>query len=486
MNARRRRIRIGRLERKRAGGPPDRRRGSPADSAEAAHSAAAVAREAASLAESAAEALQDSAQSSVAEVAQFPRDAVAPADAAPPRPEIVEQAAVLVEEAAAMVEHAARVVEATGNAEKTAAPLSRLERRRRPRGARRHEAHVHWKHVALYVPVLVVVVIVGALAIWSFVEKQSMIVAPAPLPPVTIVTTNPQSAQAAAWARFLTNAELAPTVVSASQFHDVRAGGVIALCDADALPLQAAHAISDAVARGHALAILGTPPNAAMAGVRLSADSGLSDDSATISTADSPLLARAEPGYTILTRPAQAAFLREDPGMKVDARWSRSARAAIVHLDAGATRVIWFGIDPDSLRGNEPEFQLVVRTGFRWIAGQPISAAAAAPSAAQAETFSPAVRAAARTDGLAYSADALVASRSLSVTIANRGRRRVDNPVVKVWLPRDVKSCGVGGDLFMRRDVTATYAPDDDACMVTVPFLRPGAERVVKVTTIRK
>src|SRR5438874_5916642 len=60
------------------------------------------------------------------------------------------------------------------------------ERRRMPRlkALARHEALVQWKHIAWYVPVLALVIVIGALAIWSFIERQSLVIQPEPLPKV--------------------------------------------------------------------------------------------------------------------------------------------------------------------------------------------------------------------------------------------------------------------------------------------------------------
>ena len=67
---------------------------------------------------------------------------------------VVETAVAVVEDAAAVVQSAAEVVQDVA-AITDAAPF--VERRRRPRRARHHEAKVDWKHIALYVPILLVV-----------------------------------------------------------------------------------------------------------------------------------------------------------------------------------------------------------------------------------------------------------------------------------------------------------------------------------------
>ena len=113
---------------------------------------------------------------------------------------VVEDAALVVESAAAVVQEAAAVVQ-----EAVAADGSwpTIERRRKPRLLRRlhDEGKVQWKHIALYVPVLLLVIVVGAFALWSFFEKQSVrVVEPLPLPKVSLITADPQSPVTAAWA----------------------------------------------------------------------------------------------------------------------------------------------------------------------------------------------------------------------------------------------------------------------------------------------
>src|SRR6478735_7883228 len=100
----------------------------------------------------------------------------------------LEDASIAVHDAAAVIDDAALVIQASTAA--TGDMPVRPERRRKPRFPRlRHEARVHWKHIALYAPVVLIVVVLGALAIWSFIEKQSLIAIPDPLPKVTLITS---------------------------------------------------------------------------------------------------------------------------------------------------------------------------------------------------------------------------------------------------------------------------------------------------------
>src|ERR1051326_2433105 len=109
-----------------------------------------------------------------------------------------------VQEAAAAMQEAASVVALT---------WPEVERRSKPRlrPFRHHDAHVEWKHVAPYVLLLLVVILLGVFAIWSFFERQSLVLDAIPLPKVTVVTANPASQLAASWVRVLHDAELPAT-----------------------------------------------------------------------------------------------------------------------------------------------------------------------------------------------------------------------------------------------------------------------------------
>src|SRR6266567_4564393 len=133
-----------------------------------------------------------------------------------------------------------------------------VERRRKPRPKRHHESRVDWKHVAIYAPVLLVVVLVGAFALWSFFEKQTLTIEPQPLPRVTVVTANPSSPLAASWVTALTHAELQTTLVALEKF-DV-ASGVVVLCDVRSVPRPVARALDEFVRRGGAIVVAGMPP----------------------------------------------------------------------------------------------------------------------------------------------------------------------------------------------------------------------------------
>ena len=356
-----------------------------------------------------------------------------------------------------------------------AAVWPEIERRRKPRPKRHHESRVDWKHVAIYAPVLLVVVLVGAFALWSFFEQQTLTPEPQPLPRVTLVTANPASPLAASWVTALSHAELQTTLVPLEKF-DV-ASGVVVLCDVPSLPPAVAGALREFVRRGGAIVIAGMPPAGSIGELQFTAERGVSDPAMKLSEAVSPLLARLNPGEEIAARPAPVAFLKETPRMIVDARWSSNARAAIMHLEQNGARAIWFGFDPRALAANNVLSPLL-RTSFRWVAGQPISEGGMGPADA-ASTLTPDARRAARAGHFLFRVDP-ISDRTFAVRIANGGNALLQNPTVKVWLPPRVTRVGLGGDLMMRRGVTLTAA-DEGSCLVALPSLGARGERIVKL-----
>src|SRR5690349_20576681 len=340
-----------------------------------------------------------------------------------------------------------------------------VERRRWPRRSRHHEAHVHWKHIAVYVPIVLLVTLLGGLAIWSFIEKQSLVIIPEPPPRVTLVTADTRSPAAAAWVRLLNSAAIETTLVSADQAGS--ASGVIAVCDPSAAP---------AALRGRAIAILGAPPPR----MGLRADAGASDATFKISENPSPILARLAPGTELPSRVGPVAFLKETPQMHVDARCSTNARAAIAHWEQNGTRVLWLGLAPDAVWPN-PSLLLLLRTGFRWLGGQPISDGAAG-DAVQAATMAPASRRVARDEHFAFSVDPLRDRRSLAVRMINRGAQPIRNPTVLVWVPPGATRVTLGGDWIMQRGASVNPFQQDGAFVVGLPSLDHDEERVLKLT----
>lgn len=395
----------------------------------------------------------------------------------------LEQAAAL-EEAAAVVQEAATVVQEAADVVANAAAAASwpdVERRQRPRmpSLHKHIGRVEWKHVALYIPPLLIVLVLGVFAIWSFLERQSLELEAVPMPRVTVVTANPASRLAASWVRLLNDAELQPTLVSADKVEALQ--GVVVLCDLWQLPPPLAANLDRFLHNGGAVVVAGTPPVTPLNGMTLTADSGLSDNAVKLSEIASPLLARLGPGNLVSLRPAQVAFLKETPRMAVDARWRMNARAAVMHIESGGTRYVWFGVDPDALPpGGNNEFTLLVRTAFRWAGGEAISDGAAG-AAAETKAFSPDSRRRAREQHFAFAVDRLRNHNQFSVRLLNRGTAPIENPTVKVWLPPGVRQAALAGDLFMRRNATMTAVPDEGACLIALPSLARNDERVLKI-----
>src|SRR5437763_3347748 len=166
----------------------------------------------------------------------------------------------------------------------------------------RHEALVKWKHIVWYVPIVLLVIAVGALAIWSFIERQSLVIDPEPLPKVTLVTADPRSRLTAAWVRLLTASEIEPTLVPADQLEVMQ--GVIVICDIWAIPPKVQEALGRFIQHGGSVAVLGAPPSTPVGNVHLVADSGMSGAGFKLSESVSPVLARLNPGYVVLSTPA--------------------------------------------------------------------------------------------------------------------------------------------------------------------------------------
>lgn len=348
--------------------------------------------------------------------------------------------------------------------------------------ARRHEARVHWKHLAVYGAVMGVVIIVGALAIWSFIDKQSLVIVPETLPKVTIVTQDAHSRLAASWVTLLTHAELSPTLVPLEKFDPIE--GVVVFCDVPVIPPNLAALLEKFVRRGGAITFVGMPPATPIGKLSMTADAGLSDPEMKFSEAVSPLLARLNPGYELDTKPTIVALLKESPRMVVDARWKKNARAAVMHMEDDGARTVWFGFDPDTLQQKEDvQLMLLLRTAFRWVSGQPVSDGAIGPPQL-ARTLSPAARRDARENKFAFSVDRLSNPRLFSVTMANRGPLPLPNPTVKIWLPPGVTQVALSGDLIMKRNASLSGVPEEGACVVSLPSLTRNEERVMKLKIV--
>ncbi len=411
---------------------------------------------------------------------------------------VVQDAAAVVESAAAVAQEAAAVVHAAAIQDAASAragshpgahPLPnerrlkpRVERRLLPRlpARLREEVRVHWKHIAVYTPILLLVIVLGGLAIWSFIEKQSMAsIEPAPLPKVTLVTADPRSPLTASWIRLLTAAEMQPTLVPVDRLEVLQ--GVVVICDLPSLPPKVSESLNQFLRNGGAVAVLGAPPQTQLGDLKLTADIGQSDNGFKLSESASPILARLNPGYEIAVRPGPVAFLQETARMNVDARWRSNSRAVVMHMERGDARYLWIGLNPDALMEQQDRtLLLMLRTAFRWVGGQPVSDGAVG-EVNQALTFTPNARRDARAGRFAFSVDPLGDKRTFSVGMSNRGPKTLLNPTVKIWLPPGVTGMRLAGDLIMKRNATLTGVPEDGACLLTVPRLGRNEHRLMKI-----
>ncbi|MEA2238675.1 MAG: hypothetical protein QOC81_3399 [Thermoanaerobaculia bacterium] len=345
--------------------------------------------------------------------------------------------------------------------------------------ARHHDPHVHWKHLAIYGVVMAVVIAIGAVALWSFFEKQSLIVAPEPLPKVTVVTIDANSRLAAAWVNLLTRAGLQATLVPLEKFDPIE--GVVVFCDVPALPPRLAVLLETFVRRGGSLAFAGYPPVTPIGKLQLSAEIGLSDSSIKLSESVSPLLARLNPGSEVQMQRVPVALLKESPHMVVDARWRDKARAAVMHMEDGGARYVWMGFDPDALVAKDDrQILLLVRTAFRWVSGQPVSEGAVG-AVALAKTLTAESRREARAERFTFSVERLSNRRYFLLRMTNRGGRPIENPSVMVWMPPLTTEVVVAGDFLMKRNLALTAMPEDRAWVISVPDLARNEDRMVKL-----
>lgn len=350
---------------------------------------------------------------------------------------------------------------------------------------RSHEARVDLRHLAFYGVMLVVIAVVGIVAIWSFIQRQSLVIQPEPLPKITIVTQNASSKLAADWVRLLTKAELQPTLVPLETFDPIE--GVVVFCDVEVIPPRLAEQLAEFVRRGGAVTVVGKPPVTPIGRFRLIHEQGRSDRMLRLSEFASPLLARTVPGQEVPVRPGNVTMLKETPRMVVDARWAENSRAAVMHMQLDGARYLWFGFEPEAFVGQHAATSAMLRAAFRWVSGQPVSdGAIGLPQ--EAKTLTPAARREARENGFAYSVDRTRDEETFTVRMINRGGIPLLNPTVKIWLPPYVTRIALDGDFIMRRSATLTGLPEDGTCLVSLPRLTRNEERVMKlrITGIRR
>lgn len=345
--------------------------------------------------------------------------------------------------------------------------------------ARRHEASVDWKHLVFYGAFVVVMVVIGVVAIWSFIERQAIVIRPDPLPKITVVVKNAGSRLGASWVKLLTEAELQPTLVPLETFDPIE--GVVVFCDIDVIPPRLAALLDEFVQRGGSIAFVGTPPRTPIGSFRLITEPGKADASIRLSETVSPVLARLVPGTQIAFHTGVSVpLLKESPRMVIDARWRDSSRAAVMHLQNKDARWLWFGFDPASLPKSDPVLLAMLRSAFRWVAGQPVSDGAVGPPQ-DAKTLTPDARRDARENGFAFSVDRTKDDDTFTIRMINRGGVPLPNPTVKIWVPPRVTKVAFAGDFIMTRNATLTGVPEDGTCLVSLPRLTRNEDRVMKL-----
>jgi hypothetical protein len=349
--------------------------------------------------------------------------------------------------------------------------------------ARRHDAHVDWKHLVVPGLALAVVVVIGAVAIWAFVQRQSLVIQPETLPKITVVTKDPSSKLAAGWVRLLTKAEMNPTLVPLETFDPIE--GVVVFCDIDDIPPKTVDLLEQFIRKGGALVFVGTPPKTPIGDFRLTSDNGMSDSTIKLGENASPVLARLTPGWPIPVRRSRVAFLKESPRMGIDARWAENSRAVAMHEEVDGARYLWFGFDPDTLTRDEVQLNVMLRTAFRWAGGQPVSDGAVG-TPQLAKTLTPDARKDARDNGFTFSVDRAKDPKLLTVRMINRGGKPIANPTVKVWMPPRVTKVALAGDIVMRRNATLTGVPEEGACLISLPSLTRNEDRVLKLEIVEQ
>ena len=156
-----------------------------------------------------------------------------------------------------------------------------------------------------------------------------------------------------------------------------------------------------------------------------------------------------------------------------------------MHEEISGARYLWFGIDPDSVVRDETQLYVMLRTAFRWAAGQPVSDGACG-TPQTAKTLTPDARQDAREQRFIFSVDRSKDPNLLTVRMINGGGRPLTNPTVKVWMPPRVTKVALGGDVIMRRNATITGVPEEGACLISLPSLTRNEERVLKLEIVEE
>lgn len=348
----------------------------------------------------------------------------------------------------------------------------------------RHHEHrgISWKALVFYGVASTIVLIVGALALHFFFEKQSLkkSVASEPLPPVLIVVETADDPFGAAWVKLLTEADFSPTLVTLENFRPT--DGVLVLCNLSKTNPAMVRSIEAHKKKGGALALLGAVPEALREVTGISTEAGVSGSAIKIGETVSPILARVHPGYEVGMRQGETPLLIEAPDTIVDARWRESARAVVAHRSDDLSRTVWFGFDPSRLytRGDR-HLGLMLRTAFRWASGQPVSDGAAGSAPAVARALAPSARVESRGMRLSFSIDRLEKLGYFSVRVTNKGNIRLQNPTIQFWLPPGTKRVELVGSFISRRQVSLVPVEGEGAVLITLPSLSAGEDRVMRL-----
>jgi len=348
----------------------------------------------------------------------------------------------------------------------------------------RHDDHrgISWKALAFYGISSAIVLIVGALALHFFFERQNLksSLASESLPSVLIVVETADDPLGAAWVKLLTEADFAPSLLTPENFRPT--DGVLVLCNLTRTNPSMVGAVAAHKQKGGALVLLGSVPESLRATTGISTEAGTSGTALRIGETVSPILARVHPGQEIGLRPGEAPLLIEAPETIVDARWRESARAVVAHRTDGLSRTVWFGFDPSRLyaRGDR-HLGLMLRTAFRWAAGQPVSDGAAGSAPAVARALAPSARVESRAMRMGFSIDRLEKPGYFSVRVTNKGNLRLQNPTIKFWLPPGIKRVKLIGSLISRRRVSLVQVEGEGAVLIAFPSLAPNEDRVLRL-----
>jgi hypothetical protein len=343
-----------------------------------------------------------------------------------------------------------------------------------------------WRALLFYGLTSLIVLGVGGLVIYTFIEKRTLTaqVAPEGLPSVSIVTPSVDSPFCAAWVTMLTRAQIPATLVPVDRMEPT--DGLIALCDLSEIPDTLRDTIVQTIADGGGVIFLGSTPRSEPPLLGLSTARVMSDDNVVLAEAATPVLARVQPGKEIRVQRSEVAYVEETPRMVIDGRWKENAHAAVAHYRLNPGRVLWMGFDPSKLYiPTDREVLLMMRTSFRWVAGQPVSEGAIGSPLA-AKTLTPAARNEARAKRMRYSVDRLPDSEWFTVRITNHSKERLLGPTVKFWLPPNTVRVELGGSAISRRYVTLTGDPEENAVLISLLALAPNEDRIIKLRAVKK